>query len=255
MTVSRSERVTPAARTAPNDEPYSTSRCSSRFHQTRCGMWCTSGCAPVAIDARQTGVSDGNVEAARAVLAVLGEEAERRRVGGLEHRRRQAVDRRPGRPASASPAGSVAGERAQARVPLRRAGAQARAEHRHRERLEVADHRHERERGADERREREERRGAAARAAAPQRAARRAAPTRARRRARRPPPPAASSHWPKASPIATATATATTSAGERAPQRTGRGDAERRAEADEDADRVPVPHAARLHMGPAIGRA
>ncbi len=28
-------------------------------------MWWTSGCAPVAIDERQTGVSDGNVEAAR----------------------------------------------------------------------------------------------------------------------------------------------------------------------------------------------
>ena len=64
-TVSRRPCAIPTARIAANDEPYSTSRCSSRFHQTRCGIPCTSGCAPVAIDARHTGVSDGNVEAAR----------------------------------------------------------------------------------------------------------------------------------------------------------------------------------------------
>ena len=38
-------------------------------------MWCTSGCAPVAIDDRQTGVSDGNVDVARRYVPVLGEEA------------------------------------------------------------------------------------------------------------------------------------------------------------------------------------
>src|SRR5262245_50318086 len=59
--VSRIDRRVPAARIAANDDPYSTTRASSRFHQTRCGMWCTSGCAPVAIDVRQTGVSEGNV--------------------------------------------------------------------------------------------------------------------------------------------------------------------------------------------------
>src|SRR5439155_443565 len=59
--VSRSERRVPAARIAPNDDPYSMMRRSPRCHQTRCGMWCTSGCAPVAIEVRHTGVSDGNV--------------------------------------------------------------------------------------------------------------------------------------------------------------------------------------------------
>src|SRR6266545_7057636 len=63
--VSRIERRVPAARMAANDEPYSTMRCSARCHQTRCGMWCASGWAPVAIDVRQTGVSDGNVVVAR----------------------------------------------------------------------------------------------------------------------------------------------------------------------------------------------
>src|SRR5712691_1556154 len=65
MIVSRRERAIPAARTAPNDEPYSTSRSRSRSYQTRCGMRWTSGCAPVAIDERHTGVSEGNVEIAR----------------------------------------------------------------------------------------------------------------------------------------------------------------------------------------------
>ena len=55
----------PGASSAANDEPYSTSRRSLRFHQTRCGIPCTSGWPPVAIDARQTGVSDGKVETAR----------------------------------------------------------------------------------------------------------------------------------------------------------------------------------------------
>ena len=58
--VSRIERRVPAARIAANEEPYSTSRRSSRWYQTRCGIRCTSGWAPVAIDDRQTGVSDGN---------------------------------------------------------------------------------------------------------------------------------------------------------------------------------------------------
>ena len=62
--VSMSPCESPAARTAANDEPYSTMRRSCRCHQTRCGMWCTSGPAPVAIDERQTGVSDGKTEVA-----------------------------------------------------------------------------------------------------------------------------------------------------------------------------------------------
>ena len=45
---SRIERRVPAARIAANDEPYSTSRRSSRWYQTRWGILCTSGCAPVA---------------------------------------------------------------------------------------------------------------------------------------------------------------------------------------------------------------
>ena len=62
--VSRIERRVPAARIAPNDEPYSITRRSPRWNHTRCGISCTSGCAPVAIEERQTGVSDGNVDVA-----------------------------------------------------------------------------------------------------------------------------------------------------------------------------------------------
>ena len=65
MIVSRIPRVIPAARIAPKEEPYSTIRRSPRWYQTRCGMWWTSGCPPVAIDERQTGVNDGNVDTAR----------------------------------------------------------------------------------------------------------------------------------------------------------------------------------------------
>ena len=39
----------PAARSAANEEPYSTTRRSCRFHQTSEGMRCTPGPAPVAI--------------------------------------------------------------------------------------------------------------------------------------------------------------------------------------------------------------
>ncbi len=63
--VSRSERTVPAARIAPNDEPYSTSRRSLRWYQTRCGMWWTSGWPPVAIELMHTGVSEGKVDTAR----------------------------------------------------------------------------------------------------------------------------------------------------------------------------------------------
>src|SRR5436305_15311229 len=66
MIASRIERAIPAARRAANDDPYSTVRARSPSYQTRCGMWCTSGCEPVASDDRQTGVSDGYVETARA---------------------------------------------------------------------------------------------------------------------------------------------------------------------------------------------
>ena len=59
------DRRIPAALIAANEEPYSTSRRSPRCHQTRCGIRCTSGCAPVAIEERQTGVSEGKVETPR----------------------------------------------------------------------------------------------------------------------------------------------------------------------------------------------
>jgi hypothetical protein len=65
-TASTSACRVPTARMAAKDEPYSTIRRSPRWYQTRCGTWWTSGCAPVAIDERQTGVSDGKVETPRA---------------------------------------------------------------------------------------------------------------------------------------------------------------------------------------------
>ena len=65
--VSRIAWRAPTARIAGNDEPYSTTRPSPRWYQTRCGMWWTSGNAPVAIDVRQTGVSDGKTLVARPV--------------------------------------------------------------------------------------------------------------------------------------------------------------------------------------------
>ncbi len=55
----------PAFRSAENDEPYSTIRFSSRFHHASPGMWWTSGPAPVAIEERQTGVSEGKTDVAR----------------------------------------------------------------------------------------------------------------------------------------------------------------------------------------------
>ena len=63
--VSSRERRVPAASTAPSEEPYSTTRPSSRWYQTRCGIPCTFGWAPVATEDMQTGVSVGNVEIAR----------------------------------------------------------------------------------------------------------------------------------------------------------------------------------------------
>ena len=62
--VSMSPCESPAARTAANEEPYSTIRRSCRLHQTSEGMWCTPGPAPVAIDVRQTGVSEGKTDVA-----------------------------------------------------------------------------------------------------------------------------------------------------------------------------------------------
>src|SRR3954453_11459850 len=67
-TASRIACRVPAARIAAKEDPYSTIRRSPRLYQTRCGIRCTSGCAPVAIDDRQTGVNEGKVETPRAYV-------------------------------------------------------------------------------------------------------------------------------------------------------------------------------------------
>ena len=210
ITVSRSDRVMPAARTAPNDDPYSTMRCSSRYHQTRWGMWCTSPCAPVAIDERQTGVSDGKVDAARAYVPCSSEEADRRRVGGLEHRRRQAVDHDQDDRLRLSDRARASADRRDGRA---RGGAGARR---------AAARRAPRGSRAPARTRALRRRARRRRAASPcRRACRRAAAHRRRAAPSRTLPQhgagerrrAASSHCQNAKPIATATAAATTAAG------------------------------------------
>src|SRR5438270_2518170 len=152
MIVSRSERAIPAARTARNEEPYSTRRARSRSYQTRCGIWWTSGCAPVAIDDRQTGVSDGKVETAR------------------EYRPRSARYDRAGVRSSPTAASNidgvspsitikmtlVAGKSAKAGVPLLGTASQAGRQGRHERRFQIAGgrdpgHRRDQQRGqADE---------------------------------------------------------------------------------------------------------
>ena len=168
-------------------------RCSPRCHHTRCGIWCTSGYAPVEIEARQTGVSEGKTEAARRYSPCSA----RKRIAGVSAA--SNIDGvRPSITITTTGFGTrplVLCERAQAGVPVRRAAAQAQAEHGHRDRLEVADDGHERERGDDERRRARaaprsrracRRGGACRRRAAPSRASR-----RSRRRSRRRPRPTA----------------------------------------------------------------
>ena len=98
LKIASSKRLARARRraTAANDEPYSTIRRSPRWYQTRCGIRWTSGWAPVAIDDRQTGVSEGNVEIRARVGAVRGEELQRGHpvvLGrALERGRGEAVD-------------------------------------------------------------------------------------------------------------------------------------------------------------------
>ena len=53
----------PSTSVAEKLEPYSTNRPSPRRYQVRPGMNEPSGCRPVAIADRQTGVSDGNDDA------------------------------------------------------------------------------------------------------------------------------------------------------------------------------------------------
>src|SRR5581483_4398688 len=241
-TVSRNERASPAARIAPNDDPYSTMRCSSRCHQTRCGMWCPSGCEPVAIELRQTGVSDGNVDAARRYSPCSA----RNRSAGVS-----AASNIDGVNPSMTTRTTglellVLGKRTEAGVPLGRAPAQPQPEERDGHRFEVPDDGRERERGSDERGQGEQRGGPAAGAAAAKRAAHeRRRPERAARRADR--------TACRLVPLAEREADPDRGRGgggdpcERSPQRRRGNDADGRAQPDEDPDRVPVAHAARLH--------
>src|SRR3954468_11621891 len=139
-------------------------------------MWCRSGCEPVAIELRHTGVSDGNVDVARRYSPCS---ARNRRAGVSAASNIDGV--RPSITISTTFLRTtfLLGKGAQAGVPVRRAAAQARAEQRHRERLEVAEHGNERERGADQRCTGEQRRGSAARPAPTER------PTDERRGAQR----------------------------------------------------------------------
>src|SRR6476659_2578581 len=241
MIVSRSERASPAARIAPNDEPYSMMRCSPRCHHTRCGIWCTSGCAPVEIDARQTGVNDGKTEAARRYSPWSA----RKRIAGVSAA--SNIDGvRPSITITTTGFGIsplVLCERAQAGMPVRRAASQAQAEHRHRDRLEVADDGHECERGDDERREPEQRRGPSARPAAAERAG------DERRRAERAADRADDPTDGLVPLPERETDRGRDDGGDderdrRAAQHSGGGNPERRAQADEDPDRVPVAHRA-----------
>ncbi len=173
------------------------------------------------------------------VRPVLEQEADRRRVGGLEHRRRQAVDHDQDdrlRPSS------VAGERAEPGVAVGCAAAQAQRR--------AAAPRAPRGSRAPARTRARHRRARRARAVRPvpprcRRAAarrRRAAPSRTRRRLRRRARRAASSHCQNAKPTATATAAATTAPGAAAAAHPTAATPKRRAEAGEDSDRVPGPH-------------
>src|SRR5580765_8754566 len=140
--VSRIERRVPAARIAPKDDPYSTMRRSCRFHQTRCGMWCTSGCAPVAIDVRHTGVSDGNVVTARRYVPAS---ASRASVGA--ERSSTALSNTDGvRPSMTMRTAPLLGKRAEAGVLLSGALTCAQRERGDRNRLEEADERDQPER-------------------------------------------------------------------------------------------------------------
>src|SRR6188508_2712786 len=162
---SRIPRRVPARRSAANEDPYSTSRCSPRWYQTRCGISCTSGYAPVTSDERQTGVSDGNTVAARrysprscnsaSAGAVLRSTASSY-IAGVS-------------PSMTISSALVAGKDPETCVALACAPADAEPEHGQREREEVAEHRNEREGREDERGTGDEQGGPASGAAAGQR--------------------------------------------------------------------------------------
>src|SRR4051794_29198802 len=142
--VSRRPCVSPAARIAANDDPYSTRRPSRRCHQTRCGISWTSPCTPVAIDARQTGVSEGKVEVERRYVPC----SRRNRSAGVSAAS-SVVGVRPSITTRTTgfggATGSVPGERAEPCVAVGRARPQPQAERRYGHGLEVAQHRDERE--------------------------------------------------------------------------------------------------------------
>src|SRR4051812_18481851 len=166
--VSRRERRVPAARTAPNDEPYSTRRRSSRCHQTRCGMWWTSGCAPVASDVRQTGVSEGKVVTARRYEPAS---ASAESVGA--ERSPTAFSKVDGvRPSMTIRIALLLRKRAEPGVLLVCALPRAQPDDGNRDRLDEADDRDERQGEREDCGYEEDRRRACRRAAAPHRAAR-----------------------------------------------------------------------------------
>src|SRR5580765_4785741 len=165
--VSRSERRVPAARIAPNEDPYSTMRCSPRCHQTRCGMWCTSGCAPVAIDVRHTGVSDGKVVTARRYSPAP---ASAESVG--VERSPTAFSKVDGvRPSMTMRIARLLRKRSEARVLLVGTSARPQRDDRDRDGLDEAENRDQRDDECDHARRREEDRRSDRRATAPERVA------------------------------------------------------------------------------------
>src|SRR5215211_6623493 len=171
--VARIDLRAPAARIAPNDEPYSTIRRWPRCHQTRCGMWCPSGCAPVTSDVRQTGVSDGKVVTARRYSPASASAVS---VGALRSPTASSkVD--AVRPSTTTriafrELARLLGKRAQAGVLLACPAACPRSERRERRRLEVAGERDERERERAHRSHQQEHRRPAGGSTASQGAAR-----------------------------------------------------------------------------------
>src|SRR5829696_5724961 len=163
---SRMPRRVPARRSAANDDPYSTSRRSPRWYQTRCGISCTSGYAPVTSDERQTGVNDGNTVAARRYSPRSCSSAS----AGAVRRRSTASSYIAGvSPSMTISSALVAGKDPETCVALACAPAGAEPEHGQREREEVAEHRNEREGSEDERGNADEQGGPAPGAAAGQR--------------------------------------------------------------------------------------
>src|SRR5919201_4528773 len=131
-------------------------------------MWCTSGCAPVAIEERQTGVSDGNVETARRYCPSA---ASRASVGA------DPVSTACSNTAGVSPSMTTTisflstRKDPKAGVPLARAPPQARSEGRHCYSFEVTDERDRRQRRDHQRADPDQDRGAAPRSAAAEGAA------------------------------------------------------------------------------------